>query len=69
MTAEERMRRALAVENMHRLYKKYYPVWVEHKKQEATASGTYTEVDEKSASIFIFPLPLFRFLRYNGINT
>lgn len=38
MTAEEKMKRALAVENMYRLYKKYYPVWVEHKKQEATAS-------------------------------
>jgi len=28
MTAEEKMKRALAVENMYRLYKKYYPMWV-----------------------------------------
>lgn len=28
MTAEEKMKRALVVENMYRLYKKYYPIWV-----------------------------------------
>lgn len=28
MTAEEKLRRALAVETMYRLYKKYYPFWV-----------------------------------------
>lgn len=38
MTAEEKMKRALAVENMYRLYKKYYPIWVEKKKQEAAVS-------------------------------
>lgn len=38
MTAEEKMRRGLAVENMYRLYKKYYPMWVEKKKQESAAS-------------------------------
>jgi len=38
MTAEEKMKRALAVENMYRLYKKYYPVWIEQKKAEASAS-------------------------------
>ena len=38
MTAEEKMKRALAVENMYRLYKKYYPVWIEQKKAEAAAS-------------------------------
>lgn len=38
MTAEEKMRRELAVENMYRLYKKYYPMWVEKNKQEAAAS-------------------------------
>ena len=38
MTAEEKMKRALAVENMYRLYKKYYPVWVEQKKQEKAVS-------------------------------
>ena len=37
MTAEEKMKRALAVENMYRLYKKYYPVWVEQKKTEAVS--------------------------------
>ena len=29
MTADEKMKRALAVENMYRLYKKYYPIWAE----------------------------------------
>jgi len=38
MTAEEMKRRKLAVENMYRLYKKYYPMWVEKNKQEAAAS-------------------------------
>lgn len=33
MTAEEKLNRALAVENMYRLYKKYYPIWVEQKKK------------------------------------
>ena len=31
MAAEEKLRRALAVEVMYRLYKKYYPVWVKQK--------------------------------------
>lgn len=51
MTAEEKMRRALAVENMHRLYKKYYPLWVEKNNQEVNTSGTYREAEENSASI------------------
>lgn len=38
MTAEETKRRKLAVENMYHLYKKYYPMWVEKNKQEASAS-------------------------------
>ena len=33
MTDEEKMKRALAVENLYRLYKKYYPSWVEQKKK------------------------------------
>ena len=28
MTAEEKLKRAFAVENMYRLYKKYCPIWV-----------------------------------------
>lgn len=32
MTAEEKLRRALAVQTMYRLYKKYYPVWVKRHK-------------------------------------
>lgn len=32
MTAGEKLRRVLAVETMYRLYKKYYPLWVEQKK-------------------------------------
>jgi len=32
MDATEKLRRALAVEVMYRLYKKYYPVWVKHHK-------------------------------------
>ena len=31
MAAEEKLRRALAVEVMYRLYKKYYPIWVKQK--------------------------------------
>lgn len=38
MTAEEKMRRKLAVENMYHLYEKYYPLWVKKKEQEAAAS-------------------------------
>ena len=38
MTAEEKMKRSLAVENMYRLYKKYYPMWVDKNKTEAAAS-------------------------------
>lgn len=55
MTAEEKMRRKLAVENMHRLYKKYYPMWVEKNNQEANAPGTSREAEENSAS-FLFCL-------------
>ena len=32
LTSEEKLRRALAVETMHRLYKKYYPIWVKQQK-------------------------------------
>jgi hypothetical protein len=32
MAAEEKIRRALAVEVMYRLYKKYYPAWVRQQK-------------------------------------
>lgn len=32
MTDDEKLKRALAVENMYRLYRKYYPIWVEQKK-------------------------------------
>jgi hypothetical protein len=38
MTAEEMKRRKLAVENMYRLYEKYYPLWVKKQKEEAVAS-------------------------------
>ena len=38
MTAEEMKRRKLAVENMYRLYEKYYPLWVKKKAEEAAAS-------------------------------
>ena len=55
MTAEEKMRRKLAVENMHRLYKKYYPMWVEKNNQEANAPGTSREAEKISAS-FLFCL-------------
>ena len=34
MTDEEKMKRALEVENLYRLYKKYYPSWVEQKKKQ-----------------------------------
>lgn len=33
MTAEEMKRRKLAVENMYRLYEKYYPLWVKKKEE------------------------------------
>lgn len=32
MTAEEKLRRALAVETMYRLYKKYYHLWAKQNK-------------------------------------
>ena len=32
LTDDEKLKRALAVENMYRLYRKYYPIWVEQKK-------------------------------------
>ena len=38
MTADEIKRRKLAVENMYRLYEKYYPLWVKQKEAEAVAS-------------------------------
>lgn len=60
MTAEEKMRRKLAVENMHRLYKKYYPMWVEKNNQEANAPGTHREAEENSASFLFY---LFHFFR------
>ena len=50
MTAEEKMKRALAVENMFRLYKKYYPIWFDQKKQEASTSVIHKEADENSVS-------------------
>ena len=60
MTAEEKMKRALAVENMFRLYKKYYPIWFDQKKQEASTSVIHKEADENSVSFFFYPLPFFR---------
>ena len=39
MTAEEMKRRKLAVENMYRLYEKYYPLWVKKKEEEAPAES------------------------------
>ena len=38
MTAEEMKRRKQAVENMYRLYEKYYPMGVKKKEEEAVAS-------------------------------
>ena len=32
MTAEEKLRRVLAVETIYRLYKKYYPLWAKQQK-------------------------------------
>ena len=58
MTAEEKMRRKLAVENMHRIYKKYYPMWVEQHSQDANTSGEHREA-EKSASFLFFHFHFF----------
>ena len=57
MTAEEKMKRALAVENMYRLYKKYYPLWVEKNMTEAVASAANGEADEKSVSFLFWLFP------------
>lgn len=35
MTAEQKQKREMAVDNLYYLYKKYYPQWVEMKKAEA----------------------------------
>lgn len=39
MTAQEKLNRAMAVDNMYYLFKKYYPVWVEKKQREAEGSA------------------------------
>lgn len=59
MTAEEKMKRALAVENMFRLYKKYYPVWVEQKKQESCTSVIHKEAEENSVSFYFLGFHYF----------
>ena len=43
MTADEKIKRALAVENMYRLYKKYYPIWVEQNRK-SIQKGSVSDV-------------------------
>lgn len=43
MTVDEKIKRALAVENMYRLYKKYYPIWLEQKKK-SIQKGSVSDV-------------------------
>ena len=59
MTAEEKMRRELAVENMYRLYKKYYPLWVEQKKQASKNPVNNKETEENSVSFYFCIFHLF----------
>ncbi len=68
MTAVEK-NRVMAVENMYRLYKKYYPIWVENTKQDCQNSESMAGVEENSTSVFILPLPFFFILSYNIANT
>ena len=43
MTADEKIKRALAIENMYRLYKKYYPIWDEQNRK-SIQKGSVSDV-------------------------
>lgn len=51
MTAEQKQKREMAVDNLYYLYKKYYPQWVEMKKAEAA--------DRKAASVAFWGFHFF----------
>ena len=51
MTAEQKQKREMAVDNLYYLYKKYYPQWVEMKKAEAA--------DKKAASVAFWGFHFF----------
>ena len=51
MTAEQKQKREMAVDNLFYLYKKYYPQWVEMKKAEAA--------DKKAASVAFWGFHFF----------